>query len=88
MCHCSVYIPLPSKPARYGLKVWILCYCGTSYATNKQVYLGKARDGIPEKNQGAQVVKDLCERIHESGRNSTSLAQLLLQKKINSAGHG
>jgi len=58
---CSFRVYMPSNPARYGLKVWMLCDCGTGYATNMQVYLRKARDGIPEKNQGARVVKDLCE---------------------------
>jgi len=88
---CSSRVYMPSKTARYGLNVCMLCDCGTSYATNNmQVYLGKARDGIQEKNQGARVVKDLCEQIHGSGRNIMSdnfftgydLAQFLLHKTL------
>lgn len=86
-CRFKVYIP--SKPAKYGIKVWSLCDTGTQYACNLQVYLGKLGDA-PEQQQGARVVKDLSMHLYNSGRNITtdnfftshSLAQFLLTKKL------
>jgi hypothetical protein len=63
---CSFRVYMPSKPAKYGLKVWMLCDVGTSFAGNLQVYLGKESTGLPEKGQGARVVKDLCGYIFNS----------------------
>lgn len=87
---CSFRVYMPSKPAKYGLKVWMLCDVGTSFAGNLQVYLGKESTGLPEKGQGARVVKDLCGYIFNSGRNVTtdnfftsySLSQELLTKNL------
>ena len=87
--HCLFRVYMPSKPAKYGIKVWMLCDVGTSFAGNLQVYLGKGPDGIPEKNQGARVVKDLSQYVYNSGRNITTdnfftsynLAQFLLTQK-------
>lgn len=68
-CPFKVYIP--SKPDRYGIKVWSLCDNGTHYLCNFQVYLGKQGD-TAEQNQGARVVSDLTEHLHGSGRNVTT----------------
>jgi Transposase IS4 len=86
----SFCVYMPSKPAKYGLKVWCLCDVGTSFACNLQVYLGKATDGVTEKKQGARVVKDLVTFLFGSGRNVTTenfftgyeLGQFLLNKKM------
>ena len=48
-CQFKVYIP--SKPGKYGIKVWALCDAKTAYLYNAQVYIGK-KNGIIEKNQG------------------------------------
>lgn len=69
--HCPFRVYMPSKPAKYGMKIWIMADCGTAYAGNLQVYLGKASDGIVEKQQGARIVRDLSEYIYGSGRNIT-----------------
>ncbi|XP_045911408.1 piggyBac transposable element-derived protein 4-like [Micropterus dolomieu] len=54
---------MPSKPAKYGIKSWVLCDAKSSYAWKMQVYLGKnnkpATPARPKKNQGARVVLDL-----------------------------
>lgn len=49
-CNFKQYIP--SKPAKYGLKIWALCDSTTKYAWNMEVYCGRARNAQPEKNQG------------------------------------
>ena len=81
---------IPSKPGKYGIKVWAICEANTSYAWKMQVYTGKNSTIGREVNQGARVVKDLVKEIENSGRNvtcdnfftSVSLARDLLQKKL------
>lgn len=60
---------IPSKPYKYGIKVWALCDSRTYYAYNMQVYTGKGRNCAPEKNQGKRFVLDLTHGL--SGRNVT-----------------
>lgn len=57
---CAFKQYMPSKPAKYGIKIWAACDSRTSYAWNMQVYTGKPQGGQPEKkNQGMRVVLDL-----------------------------
>src|SRR5215510_6910537 len=64
-----------------------------SYCCNFQVYLGSTGN-VPERNQGARVVKDLVSLRKNSGRNVTtdnfftdiSLAEDLLKININLLG--
>ncbi|KRX34089.1 PiggyBac transposable element-derived protein 4 [Trichinella sp. T6] len=59
---------IPKKPAKYDIKVWTLCDAKTSYAWNKQIYIGKRASGIHGKNQGMRVVQDLTADL--KGNNS------------------
>ncbi|XP_035861066.1 piggyBac transposable element-derived protein 4-like [Sander lucioperca] len=52
-----------SKPARYGVKLWVACDAKSSYAWNVQVYTGKSACGASERNQGARVLLDLTEGL-------------------------
>ncbi|XP_031582777.2 piggyBac transposable element-derived protein 4-like [Oreochromis aureus] len=62
---------MPSKPARYGIKIWVLCDSRSSYAWKMQLYAGKAdKLGPPEKNLAARVVMDLTEGL-APGHNVT-----------------
>ncbi|XP_052337123.1 piggyBac transposable element-derived protein 4-like [Oncorhynchus keta] len=49
---------MPSKPAKYGIKIWVACDAQSSYAWKMQVYTGKPTNGGAEKNQGIGVVTD------------------------------
>ena len=60
---------IPSKPAKYGIKMWILCDSSNYYAYNTQVYIGRDRNTAPERNQGQRIVLDLTEGL--SNRNVT-----------------
>lgn len=60
---------IPSKPAKYGIKMWVLCDSESYYVHNAQVYVGRERNAAPERNQGQRVVLDLCEGL--SDRNVT-----------------
>jgi len=84
---------MPSKPAKYGMKIWVVADCVTAYCGYIQAYLGKVGSTV-EKGQGARVVKDLCQDLYGSGRNITmdnfftqyTLAQELLQNKLTIVG--
>ncbi|KAM3936782.1 LOW QUALITY PROTEIN: piggyBac transposable element-derived protein 4-like [Leptodactylus fuscus] len=83
---------IPSKPAKYGIKIWTLCDSKSSYALNVQVYTGKAPDERPEKNQGMRVVLDLTHGL--KGQNVTcdnfftsyQLGQMLKKKQLTMLG--
>ena len=81
---------IPSKPGKYGIKVWEICKANTSYAWKMQICCGKNPAVGREVNQGARVVKHLVKKIEHSGRNITCdnfftsipLARDLLKKKL------
>lgn len=83
---------MPSKPAKYGIKFWVLCDNSTSYVWNIQPYLGKPPGSAAEKNQGLRVVNDLVHGL--KGHNVTcdnfftsyDLGQLLLKKQLTMIG--
>ncbi|XP_044589814.1 piggyBac transposable element-derived protein 3-like isoform X2 [Cotesia glomerata] len=61
---------IPSKPAKYGIKVWWICDAENLYPLTGQLYTGKSSEGR-EKNVGERVVKDLVAPYKGSGRNIT-----------------
>ncbi|XP_062409077.1 piggyBac transposable element-derived protein 4-like [Sardina pilchardus] len=83
---------IPSKPAKYGIKIWAACDAESSYAWNMQVYTGKSQGGAPEKNQGKRVVLDMAKGL--SGHNiacdnffkSYALGEELLKRKVTMLG--
>ena len=68
---CPFRVYIPSKPDRYGLKIWSMCDVSSCYLCNLQVYLGKEGDSA-EQQQGARVVRDLATPVYGSGRNITT----------------
>lgn len=64
---CPFWQYIPSKPAKYGIKIWAACDTTSSYAWNLQVYTGKPDEGAPEKNQGMRVALDMSQGL--SGHN-------------------
>ncbi|XP_055306906.1 piggyBac transposable element-derived protein 1-like, partial [Sitodiplosis mosellana] len=83
---------IPSKPYKYGIKVWALCDSYTYYAYNMQIYTGRGVNQERERNQGQRVVLDLTEGL--SGCNVTcdslftsyDLAKELKQRKMTIVG--
>uniref|UniRef100_A0A3Q3J2G5 PiggyBac transposable element-derived protein domain-containing protein n=1 Tax=Monopterus albus TaxID=43700 RepID=A0A3Q3J2G5_MONAL len=90
--HCPFRQYMPSKPAKYGIKIWAACDAVTSYAWNLQVYTGKLEGGVSERNQGMRVVLDLSQNL--KGHNITcdnfftsyKLGQELLKRKLTMGG--
>ncbi|XP_044023761.1 piggyBac transposable element-derived protein 3-like [Siniperca chuatsi] len=85
---CGFRQYIPSKPAKYGIKIWVTCDVATSYAWKMQIYTGKSAGSAPEVNQGKRVVLDMTEGL--KGRTVTcdnffttyALAEELLKRKI------
>ncbi|XP_037553572.1 piggyBac transposable element-derived protein 4-like [Nematolebias whitei] len=89
---CPFWQYMPSKPGKYGIKIWAACDAKTSYAWNLQIYTGKLAAGIPEKNQGKRVILDMTTGLR--GHNITcdnfftsyDLGQELLKRKLTMVG--
>ena len=83
---------MKSKPAKYGMKVWVLADSNTRYCWNLQAYTGRVGKKA-EANQGQQVILDLVEGLLSgigviTGNYFTSLALAKkLQEKNDSAGY-
>ncbi len=60
---CSFRQYMPSKPGKYGLKIWALCDVQTSYAWRLQVYLGRSASAPIERNQGMHIVLELTDEL-------------------------
>ena len=68
-CPFKQYIP--SKPGKYGIKIWMMSDSKTSYVIRSQVYTGRRPQEARETNQGERVVLELCKGLKGSGRNVT-----------------
>uniref|UniRef100_A0A0K2TIZ0 Putative LOC100166252 [Acyrthosiphon pisum] n=1 Tax=Lepeophtheirus salmonis TaxID=72036 RepID=A0A0K2TIZ0_LEPSM len=72
---CSFRQYVPSKPARYGVKVHALCDSKTFYVYNMEIYAGLQPEGPVEAdmefNSSKAVVLRLISDISGSGRNIT-----------------
>lgn len=63
---------IPSKPAKYGIKVWWVNDSQSYFPLKGQIYTGLSPTGDRDVGQGERVVKDLCVRMFKgSGRNIT-----------------
>ena len=68
---CGFKMFIPSKPGKYGIKLWVLCDSTNSYYINAQVYLGK--EGSSRKvRQSSRVVYELTDHLTGSGRHLTA----------------
>ena len=86
---CSFKQYMPSKPDKYGTKLFLLYDCLTGYTFNGKPYLGRQGN---QRNVGlaSDVVKILSSPLHFSGINitmdnwftSSQLAADLLQKQV------
>lgn len=63
---------IPSKPAKYGIKVFWACDASNAYPLHGQLYTGKPIDGPRQTNVGERTVLDLVCLYKGSGRNVTT----------------
>jgi len=92
---CSFRQYIPSKPAKYGIKIFALCDARTYYTLNMEIYCGKQPPGPRNISTTPQsVVMRLSAPIHGTGRNITMdnwftsypLSQELLLQKVTMVG--
>lgn len=83
---------MPSKPAKYGIKIWAACDSETSYAWQMQVYTGKSVSGNQEKDPGPRVMLDVTEGLRrhtifcDHSFTSHALSQELLKRRLTMVG--
>ena len=65
---CPFKMYIPSKPVRYGIKIWILADAVTHYCLNADIYTAKIGTER-EKMQASRVVLELTQHMSNSGRN-------------------
>lgn len=64
---------IPSKPARYGIKIYALVDSKLFYVFTLEVYAGKQPEGpFQVSNKPEDVVKRLLEPLYNTGRNITT----------------
>jgi hypothetical protein len=68
---CGFKVYMPSKPGRYGIKIWVCADVKTAYCCNFDVYTGRV-GRTSEVGQGERVVLQLTEPFADSGRNVTA----------------
>lgn len=92
-CQWIQYIP--SKPSKYGIKMYALCDAKTYYTSGLEIYCGAQPNGCyAVSNSPIDVVKRLVSPLENSCRNITTdnyytsipLADYLLQKKLTLVG--
>ncbi len=91
---CPFVVYMPSKPCRYGIKVWWATDANTSYPLNGQIYLGHQPGQPRDVGQGRRVVHDLIAPWYNTGRNVTAdnlftsiaVAEELLEKQLTYVG--
>lgn len=94
---CGFLQYMPSKPDKYGLKIFWICEASTSYPLKGIPYLGKGTTFTREATNdsvGCDIVKNLTKDFVDSGRNITcdnfftdlNLAEELLKRKLSVVG--
>ena len=91
--NCRFRMFIPSKPGKYGLKMWVMADSSTYYCADAQLYAGKIGNQA-DVGQGTRVVLQLTESISGSGRNVTTdnfftsykLAKELLKRDLTLVG--
>lgn len=67
---CSFVQYIPSKPAKYGIKMFALCDAKTFYTSNIEIYCGKQPNGpFAFSNTPSHIVDRLIDPIEISERN-------------------
>ena len=92
---CSFIQYIPNKPAKYGLKLFVLTDAKTFFTSNMEIYCGKQPEGpYAVSNSPSDIVSRLVTHIEGSNRNVTMdnwytshpLAIRLLEKNLTCIG--
>ncbi|XP_046405017.1 piggyBac transposable element-derived protein 4-like [Ischnura elegans] len=70
---CAFRQYIPSKPSKYGIKLFALVDAKMIYTYNFEIYAGKQSEGpFSVSNRPSEVVKRFAEPLFETGRNITA----------------
>uniref|UniRef100_UPI00358F4BCF piggyBac transposable element-derived protein 4-like n=1 Tax=Myxine glutinosa TaxID=7769 RepID=UPI00358F4BCF len=91
---CKFVQYMPSKPVKYGIKIFWCCDATTSYALDGVAYNGRQPGEEVQMNLASNIVKELCSPLRNTGRNitmdnsftSVPLAEGLLEKGLTIVG--
>lgn len=64
---------IPSKPAKYGIKVWWACDSKTKYPLQGKLHTGKDPGAEREVRQGENVLLEMANRYTNSGRTTVAV---------------
>lgn len=64
---CKFLQYMPSKPAKYGLKIFWMCDARVPYAIDGMVYTGRQPGEEVQRNLGENIVQQLCSGIRQTG---------------------
>ena len=64
---CKFRQYMPSKPAKYGIKIFWMCDARVPYAIDGTVYTGRQPGQEVQRNLGESVVQQLCSGIRQTG---------------------
>ena len=91
-CPFTQYVP--SKPVKYGIKIFCVCDASLPYAFNAKIFVGRQPGSSPEKNLSHNVAVNLTAPLLGLGRNvsmdnfftSVPVARTLLQHQLTVVG--
>lgn len=71
---CPFRMYIPNKPAKYGIKLILICDASTKYMLGAEPYLGKGGTTVPREgiSLGHYYTKELTRPYHGSHRNVTT----------------
>lgn len=70
---CNFVQYIPSKPAKYGIKIFAAVDSGVFYTCNMEIYAGKQPEGpFQVSNKPVDVVQRMVTPLRNSGRNITA----------------
>ena len=69
---CRFFQYIPTKPGKYGTRIFWLCDLITNYGFNGSVYTGRQPGKEVKRNLGSRTVHKLCFPLQHSGRNVTA----------------
>ena len=68
---CPFRQSMPSKPGKYGIKIWAICDSISHFVLKMDVYKERETDGPRETNLCSKLVLKLSEPFKKCGRNIT-----------------
>lgn len=91
--NCPVLQFNPSKPEKYGIKIFWICDAVNGYALNGKIYPGK-ENGVVSRDLGSKITKELAAPFYNTGRvltmdnffTSLPLVEFLAERKLTVVG--